>query len=345
MIENIKRTWFWPIQLASWSLVALINFAVQYSVGIAPVFLYMNIIGMAGGGLLTTTTYRYYLRKKNYKFNLEAGRFIGFLLLCTLIQAICWLIFVIIISLPFQQKYALEIPTLIPNIAPFFILALVWNVIYLGYHLLRRYHRTEVERWKLESAIQKAQLGALKAQINPHFMFNALNNIRALILENPIQARDMITRFSELFRYALQHSEDKEAPASAELAILNQYLELLKIQYEDKLRYTIDVDESLLNELIPPMIFQLLVENAVKHGIGLSSQGGEINICLKRIEKQLILSVRNTGKLQQRDNLEESLGIGLNNIKERLKLLYADKANLIIEEDANFVTVTISLEK
>jgi sensor histidine kinase YesM len=345
MTESIKRTWFWPIQLATWFLVALINFSLQYSIGVPPFFLYLNVIGMAFGGLLVTTSYRFYLKKKNNKFNLKASKFIGFLLLSAFLQSISWLIFVVLISLPFQKTHAINLIAITTNIIPFFVLTLIWNVIYLGYHLLKQYHQTEVERWKLESAIQKAQLGALKAQINPHFMFNALNNIRALILENPSQARDMITRFSELFRYALQHSEDKEATAAAELNILNQYLELLKIQYEDKLRYTIDADEHLLDELIPPMVFQLLVENAVKHGIGLSSKGGEIWISLKKLESRLILSVKNTGNLQQSNNLEESLGIGLNNIKERLKLLYGDKAFLLMKEEANFVTVTISLEK
>jgi two-component system LytT family sensor kinase len=345
MTENSKRTWFWPIQLAGWFLIALANFLVQYWAGLPAPILYMNVVGMAGGGLLITTVYRYYLKKQDYKFDLNARRFIGFLLLCAFLQSICWLIFVILITLPFQKKYAIDLISISPNIVPFFILALIWNVIYLGYHLLKQFHQTEVERWKLESAIQKAQLGALKAQINPHFMFNALNNIRALILENPSQARDMITRFSELFRYALQHSEDKEATAAAELSILNQYLELLKIQYENKLHYTIDADEHLLDELIPPMVFQLLVENAVKHGIGLSSKGGEVWISLKKLESRLILSVKNTGSMQQSNNLEESLGIGLNNIKERLKLLYGDKAFLLMKEEANFVTVTISLEK
>lgn len=345
MIKDAKRTWFWPVQLASWTLVALCNFLVQYRAGLPAPILYMNVVGMAGGGMLITTVYRYYLKKRAYKFNLKAGKFIGFLLLCAFLQSVCWLIFVMLISIPFQKKYAIDLIGLSPNIAPFFLLALIWNTIYLGYHLLKQFHQTEVERWKLESAIQKAQLGALKAQINPHFMFNTLNNIRALILENPNQARDMITRFSELFRYALQHSEDKEATAAAELNILKQYLELLKIQYEDKLRYVIDADENLLNELIPPMVFQLLVENAVKHGIGLSSTGGEIWISLKKSGAELLLSVKNTGNLQQNNKLEESLGIGLNNIRERLKLLYGDQAILLMKEEANFVNVTISLNK
>ncbi|WP_316838267.1 sensor histidine kinase [Pedobacter nutrimenti] len=346
MTETKKKNWFWTVQISTWFIIGLINYLFQKRIPkIQDVILYLNFVNMTAGGLLITTAYRYYLKRYHQKLRIRGGKFILFLLGSSLLQAIGWLLLICLFCVPFYKKYSFPLFPPIYNIIPLFALILIWNLAYLSYRLISENHLAEVERWKLEAEVQKSQLGALKAQINPHFMFNALNNIRALILENPVQARDMLTKFSELFRYALQHSEEKEASAAEELKILTQYLELLKIQYEEKLQYFIDADTELLKELIPPMVLQLLVENAVKHGIGLSSTGGSIWITLKRSGTKLLLSVKNTGKIQQGSPLEESLGIGLNNIKERLKLLYGNKASLHMEEEANFVTVTISLEK
>lgn len=343
MKDEIQTTSFWPIQLSFWFFVALINFVLQYVIGL-PVFVqFMNIIAMALGGLLITTSFRYYLKKRNYNFNWTTGQFIRFLLSSAALQAICWLLFVMLIWLPFRVTYKVSYLALAGNLIPFFTLALIWNLIYLGYHLLAKYHEAGIARWKLESDLQKAQLAALKEQINPHFMFNALNNIRALVLENPIMARDMITNFSTLFRYALQHSEDKEVKLADELSILNQYLQLLKIQYEDKLQYTIDAEELLMNEQIPPMVLQMLVENAIKHGIGATNQAGEIRIHIHKPSRELLLEVSNTGQFEPSQGTTDNLGIGLQNIKERLQLLHGDQAKLRIQSENNLVTVSISL--
>ena len=193
--------------------------------------------------------------------------------------------------------------------------------------------------------MERASLGVLRSQINPHFMFNTLNNIRALVLENPAQARLMITSFSELFRYTLQHSAGKEVLIGDELTILKQYLELIKLQYEDKLQFVIDVDEASLTENIPPMVLQLLAENAVKHGIALSNNGGEIIFHITYIDRQLNLTVKNTGSLRNKNELEDSLGVGIKNIKERLNILYGNLASLTIDEQAPYVIITISIQK
>jgi len=163
-----------------------------------------------------------------------------------------------------------------------------------------------------------------------------------LILEDHQKARVMITKFAELLRYALQHSEEKEITVEEELGILRQYLELVKLQYEEKLQYYIDADELVLTETIPPMILQLLVENAVKHGIALLPNGGEIFIRAEKEAGGLCLMVKNTGSLQYKNKLEDSLGIGLSNIKARLKLLYNGRSNLQITEEKPFVIVRIT---
>lgn len=197
----------------------------------------------------------------------------------------------------------------------------------------------------LESEFQKAKLGALKSQVNPHFMFNAINNIRAMILEDPVLAREMLTKFAEIFRHALQYTGEKLITIKEELGILTHYLEIQQLQFEGRLRYKISAEEHLLNEMIPPLILQLLVENAIKHGISLDEKGGEIFIGIGEHHNTLILEVKNTGTLASRSGLEGRLGIGLKNIGERLSLTYGTAAKLDIREEAPFVIVEIKIQR
>ncbi len=343
---NSKRRWFWPVQIVAWLVIGLVNFLPQHFVaGKAQFIQYFNFVAITTGGFIVTSAYRMYLKRRNYRFTLKPLPVLGSLIISSLIMSVGWMVLLVLASLPIAGKYHLNLFLITLQIIPLGSLILIWNLVYLGYYLMRQYHRTEVEKWKLEAEIQKASLGKLKSQINPHFLFNALNNIRALILENPEKARQMLTLFSENFRYALQHSEDSETTVAREIAIVTQYLQLVGIQYEERMQYTVQADETILNEKIPPMILQLLVENAVKHGIALSPSGGIIYIDIRPVGKQLVLRVKNTGTLQEKNQLEDSIGIGLNNVVKRLKLLYNDRAQLKITEEAPFVTVTISIEQ
>jgi len=346
MNEAKEKSWFWPVQLSIWLIIGLCNYLLQNTTrNIPKTLLWMNLAGLSLGGLLVTSAYRIYLKKKGISFNLAAGRFIRVLILSTLMISVCWLGMVLILFLPVINRYHLNLLELTLNLVPLTILTSAWVLSYMIYHLLTEYHQAEVKRWQLDAEVQKANWGTLKAQINPHFMFNSLNNIRALILEDQQKARVMITKFSELLRYALQHSEEKEITVEEELGILRQYLELVKLQYEEKLQYYIDADELVLTETIPPMILQVLMENAVKHGIALLPNGGEIFIRAEKEIGGLCLMVKNTGSLRQKNKLEDSLGIGLNNIKARLKLLYNGRATLQMTEEKPFVAVHINLKK
>lgn len=224
------KSWFWTVQLDSWLIVGLGNYTLQSTTRDLPkMLLWMNLAALSLGGLLVTSVYRIYLKKNGISFNLTAGRFIRVLILSTLLISVCWLALIMLLFLPVVSRYNLNLLELALNLFPLAFLILAWVLSYMIYHLLSEYHQTEVKRWMLEAEVQKANLGALKAQINPHFMFNSLNNIRALILEDHQKARLMLTRFSELLRYSLQHSEEKETTVDEELDILRQYLELVKL--------------------------------------------------------------------------------------------------------------------
>jgi len=345
-MNDKQHSWFWPIQIIVWIMIALVNFVPQHLVGsIPPTIQYLNLCGIGIGGFIITSLYRGYLKKTNYQVSLKFGRFVMLLSVSSLVQSVVWFLLILLVTWPIAAKYQINMLRLTINLIPLGGLVLIWNLVYLSYYLIRQYHVTVVQKLRLEVEIEKANLSNLKSQINPHFMFNALNNIRALILEDPQRAREMLTMFSENFRYALQHSENSETTVAKEVNIVSQYLELIGIQYEDKLQYTIHAEEKILQESIPPMILQLLVENAVKHGIALSPTGGLIAIDIVQDGSQLVMTVKNTGTLQKKNELEDSIGIGLNNVVKRLKLLYNDKAQLKIEEQPPFVIVTISIEQ
>ncbi|MCB2408134.1 sensor histidine kinase [Hymenobacter lucidus] len=207
----------------------------------------------------------------------------------------------------------------------------LWSVLYFGLHYLDGYKQAEVDKWKLTAAVQEAEMRMLKAQINPHFMFNGLNNIRALVIENPARARDMITHLSDLLRYSIQLNSTEQVPLARELEIVEHYLALEAMQLEERLAYSLDVAPEALAVPIPPMTLQLLVENAIKHGIAPNPDGGRIQLVAHLDQQELRVTVRNTGHYQPRSGHE---GVGLRNAQERLQLLFGPAASLQLTNSA-----------
>ena len=172
------------------------------------------------------------------------------------------------------------------------VLAL-WTGIWAGAHSVRRARRSELARLRAEARRSVLERDALKARLNPHFVFNALNNLRALINEDPVRARELVTRLSNTLRHALEHVGNAEASVERELAVVDDYLAVEAVHYEDRLRVTRDVPANTLDATLPAMALQLLVENAIKHGIAVLPGGGEISIALRRQGDALQVVVTN----------------------------------------------------
>ncbi len=224
-----------------------------------------------------------------------------------------------------------------------FMIMCIWTVGYFSYSFFERYRDSEIRRWKLEAAVKEAELNNLKSQINPHFMFNALNNIRALILENPRNARKMLTNLSDILRYSINHTKVTNVPLSSEIEIVNNYMELIAIQYEEKLQYRLHVEEGLEQIMVPPMIVQLLVENAIKHGISQIPDGGEVSVKVFRAHEDVVVQVSNTGSLvSNRIPATGKSGLGLQNLKDRLSLL-SEKYSFDLSQVDSLVIATIKL--
>ena len=212
----------------------------------------------------------------------------------------------------------------------------VWVLIYHLYGLMERVNRSRLEQLSYENQLKNVELQNLKAQLNPHFLFNALNSVKALTYSDPRRAGDAVTLLSDLLRYSLNYEKQTVVPFSDEVAIVRDYLALEKIRFNHRLEYTIDVEASANQWPIPPVLLVTLAENAIKHGIAQMINGGVLRICAAVKNDSLTLVVSNTGKYHPNADRQ---GIGLANIRRRLEMLYGTKASFDICNENNETVV------
>ncbi|NJO25584.1 MAG: histidine kinase, partial [Bacteroidia bacterium] len=204
-----------------------------------------------------------------------------------------------------------------------------WNSIYFMYHFITKSQKQQLDTLRLEALIKELELKTIKAHINPHFIFNSLNSIRALIDENPGRARTAITELSNILRSSMQTEKVELVPFEKELSIVKDYLALENMRFEDRLKVEYDIDEDTLEQPVPPMMLQTLVENAIKHGISRRIDGGLVKITSDFRGNYHELAVQNTGKLNGFDIRE---GFGLSSTQNRINLLYGEKAKFEIKQ-------------
>jgi two-component system, LytTR family, sensor kinase len=215
------------------------------------------------------------------------------------------------------------------NLFNYTYLSVFWLLVFFSFHFIKNYNKAEIDFLKKEAQFKEIELQQLRSQLNPHFLFNAMNSIRALIEEDPKRARTSMTMLSELLRSALISDRLKLISIEEELKIVNNYLALEKIRFEERLQFTIAVLEQAATFLIPPMLLQTIVENAVKHGISQLPSGGTIEINFQKDGDFMNIIVINDGEIKQNQN---STGIGLENTKKRIELTMNGKGSVKIQE-------------
>ncbi|TLM88374.1 sensor histidine kinase [Hymenobacter jeollabukensis] len=348
-----RRRVYWLLQTVGWllygvlGLILVVVFGGQYRPFILLVELYvaLTLLGLSHG-------LRNYAKRHHWT-NLSLGRLVPRLLLAHTIIAVLSQVIISTLSVvsgrllfttnaaqPYQWTmligYAINVE---------FVMWL-WSTLYFGQHYLERYRQGEIDKWKLAAAVREAEMQTLKAQINPHFLFNGLNNIRSLIGEDPERARHMLSHLSELLRYAIQLNRTEQVPLGRELAVVRDYLQLESLQLEERLRYALDVPADCLAVPVPPMLVQVLVENAVKHGIAPLPAGGELRIEGRCTAQALLLTVTNTGQLTPHPTAPrpDGTGTGLRNVRERLRLLFGPQAELqLTQATPDTVAATVRL--
>lgn len=215
----------------------------------------------------------------------------------------------------------------------------IWILAYYLYHYAQAELKASKESVRLSLVVKSAQLENLTAQLNPHFFFNSLNNIKALVTENPNLAKRAIDLLSELLRTSLYHRNTRLIPLQDEIDLVRDYLELERMRFEDRLQISMEVDENALMIPVLPLCIQTLVENAIKHGIATLEKGGNIDLKIAYKTPFISILISNQGKL----NKNESNGLGLKNLIERLQLQYHGDAVFSITESENMVSAKLIL--
>lgn len=216
-----------------------------------------------------------------------------------------------------------------------------WSAVYLAVGFYRKHRAATVLQLRLESSRREAELRALKARINPHFLFNSLNTLRALIPRELAKPRSAVTMLADLLRASLSMEQHDLVPLARELETVDNYLALEQLRLESRLRVARQISPAALASPVPPFLVQSLVENAVKHGIAPREDGGEITIEASVHEGTLLLRVTNPGRLGQ---IEGSPGVGLESARARLTHLFGPTARLSLHQTGpNLVAAELTL--
>ncbi len=231
---------------------------------------------------------------------------------------------------------------LLELVFPFTIVFLIWNVLYFATIYLKNYEKEEIKNLRLTASMNEIELGNLRSQLNPHFMFNALNSIRALVDENPDQAKVSITKMSNILRSSLASGKKRLVTVEEEMRVVKDYLDLEKIRFEERLSFGFEITDTAKAALIPPLLVQTLVENAVKHGISHLPKGGAIEVKAESLLDGFVeLTVLNSGTYDPINKVSAGNGIGLKNSRRRLKLIYGSSSHIEISEIDGKVKCTV----
>lgn len=343
---------FWTIQLIGWIVYFVVIYVTFLTIAQPENFL--NLVYLKGfraltGFFLTSIFLRPIYKAFENRFLIK--RLILLVLICAVIFGAAWtaieMVYIYLTSFPFNANNYLARS---PRIALDYAMTLTaWSALYL---VMKNWLARQKEREKaLQSAAlaNQAQLETLRYQLNPHFLFNALNSIRASVSEDGNRARQMITQLSEFLRHSLISVENKEIPLREELEAARNYLAIEKIRFEENLEVEYDVEEKAEEFLVPCFLLNPLVENAVKHGLQVSPKPLRIKISARLEIESLVLEVANTGNL---NNLQNSNGqhltgtkMGLKNVRQRLEKLYGEKGNFEIKQEGESVVAKIGILK
>lgn len=326
---------YWLLQVAGWGFVGLVMlfFARAYGVEIPTSILLKRIAIVFTAGILVTHLLRELIRWQGWMMR-PVEKVIPLLAIAIILASFTFSFLVLTgidlfrlnLSSPKKISFWTKLAgSTIDN--GLFILP--WVLIYYFYHFFQKSRRQQLDALKMESLIKELELRTIKAHINPHFIFNSLNSIRALVDENPQRARRAITELSNILRSSMHTEKLETVPLTNELDIVKDYLALENMRFEDRLKVEYEIDEDTLNMPVPPMMLQTLVENAIKHGISQQVNGGVVKVISDFTGDYHELVVQNTGQMDSNGN---GKGFGTASTANRLNLLYGEKAKFEIQQ-------------
>ncbi len=338
-----KRKRYWFFQLIGWGSFALINIFFAFSFDkLTSDFFYRLLIYLLLGVIVSHGMRELVIRfgilqrplRKQFLLFLLLTLFMSLITSYLRLEAVRRMDLlsseeVKLMQRPAVQLWVTNLMLILNSWYTFFILFFIWNLIYFVYHYITKSRKQQMDTLRLESMVKELELKTIKAHINPHFIFNSLNSIRALVDENPQRARKAITELSNILRSSMQSDKLETVSLEKELNIVKDYLALENMRFEDRLKVEYDVDEDTLDQPVPPMMLQTLVENAIKHGISKNISGGVVRVISDFKNDYHELAVQNTGRLNGVINEE---GFGLTGTLNRLNLMYGNQASFTIQQ-------------
>ena len=226
----------------------------------------------------------------------------------------------------------------VATILGYLLIFVLWTLFYFAVHFFLNHKKVEIENLRWQAAMTEIELNKLKSQLNPHFVFNSMNSIRALVDEDPVKAKEAVTQLANILRNTLMMGRNKLVPFNDEMKIVRDYLGLESIRLEERLRIKIDLSAESGGFDVTPLMIQTLVENGIKHGIARLTLGGELQIKAWVLADEIHIEIRNSG--QYKGNTESETGFGLANTLQRLALLYHERARFGIRNETNETVLT-----
>ncbi len=333
---NKKRV-YWFCQIIGWSMFVLINSFIAISEQKLDANYLISLILQTLYFIASTHFFRYIIIKRGW-LRLYMAQLIPKVFMSVAALAVinyCVLLMITYLLDEFNLELGINITYILFNIFSSMVLYLLWSLIYFMYHYVENYNTS----LKYDASINEIKLNQLKSQLNPHFIFNALNSIRALVNEDPAKAKSAITQLSNILRNSLIMDKQKLIHFNDELRTVKDYLELESIRFEERLRTEMIIDPLSETFRVPPLMMQTLVENGIKHGISTLVDGGWIKINTIVSDGILLIHIRNSGQYVNGMQKEYG-GLGLENTRERLKLIYGDGATFSIKNESNNCVLT-----
>jgi hypothetical protein len=329
---------YWICQLAGWGIFSIAKLIGAIEVDDLPwLSTSVTMVLLYGAGMGLTHALRGHMRRHRWG-ELTTGKLAwrGLAASCILAVPLAAATSLSPVGMePVQALPELLRPQLLPltalvlNWVNWAFLLMVWLVIYFTTVAVRRHQAAALRQSEMARALQQAELRLLKSQLNPHFLFNALNTVRSLIAEDAGKAQRAVTRLANTLRYTLGAGQHELVSFERELEMVSDFLELEKMRFEDRLTVQSEVGANTAGAQIPAMLLQTVVENAIKHGIAELPAGGLLRIRADLRDGVLVLQVENPRPPVAARPASE--GTGLRNAEERLRLLFNSRATLELD--------------
>lgn len=338
-----KQRLYWTLQISGWISYAVLQI-VFYAISSDAINRRRIIFFLLEAllGLLLTHLLRWLLVHRLRWMNLSLPQLIPRVVLLVSMLAVGAYVLqqgaVIVSGRPFNPEFAFSVEQIVYGWSFFVILFFLWSVFYFAYFFVEQYNKS----LRYEASRIEIELNNLKSQLNPHFIFNALNSIRALVDENPKKSKQAINHLSNILRNSLAADRIGLTKFEDELKIVKDYLSLESIRFEERLKTEFDIHPDSGLYLVPPLMIQTLVENGIKHGISKLTEGGTISVRTLVDDNHLKIQIRNSGQYHQYhvNGIKRKGGLGLKNTAQRLKLLYGQNASFKIENENDTFVLT-----